>query len=146
MSAAAALSPSLGVVVAGGGTGGHLFPGIALAQQFAARHPETRVLFVGTGRPFEAAAVHRAGFTHRTVTAEGIKRRGWRRAGGMPGRVGPFEPGGLTGRWWRRYGCSGGRQKGLRRLVDSGGLMGRVDRNRRGGWKRLRLVFGCRAF
>jgi len=80
MSALAALSPSLGVVVAGGGTGGHLFPGIALAQQFVARHPETRVLFVGTGRPFEAAAVHRAGFTHRTVTAAGIKRRGWRRA------------------------------------------------------------------
>lgn len=80
MSAAAALSPSLGVVVAGGGTGGHLFPGIALAQQFVARDPATRVLFVGTDRPFEAAAVRRAGFTHRTVTAEGIKRRGWRRA------------------------------------------------------------------
>lgn len=80
MTAAAAISPSLCVVVAGGGTGGHLFPGIALAEQFVARNPETRVLFIGTGRPFEAAAVHRAGFTHRTVTAEGIKRRGWRRA------------------------------------------------------------------
>jgi UDP-N-acetylglucosamine--N-acetylmuramyl-(pentapeptide) pyrophosphoryl-undecaprenol N-acetylglucosamine transferase len=72
----------LGVVVAGGGTGGHLFPGIAVAQQFTATVPETRVLFVGTDRPFEAAAVKRAGFSHRVVRVEGIKGRGWKRAAG----------------------------------------------------------------
>ena len=71
---------ALGVVVAGGGTGGHLFPGIAVAQQFLAVRPETRILFVGTDRPFEAAAFRRAGFDHRTVTAEGIKGRGWKKA------------------------------------------------------------------
>ncbi|MGD8366219.1 MAG: undecaprenyldiphospho-muramoylpentapeptide beta-N-acetylglucosaminyltransferase [Desulfobacterales bacterium] len=81
----------LGVVVAGGGTGGHLFPGIAVAQQFVARVPETRVLFVGTDRPFEAAAVERAGFPHRAVRVEGIKGRGWKRALGavfrLPGAI-----------------------------------------------------------
>ncbi len=40
----------LKVVVAGGGTGGHLFPGIAVAGEFAVRNPQTRILFVGAGR------------------------------------------------------------------------------------------------
>ena len=67
------------VVVAGGGTGGHLFPGIAIAQEVMRRNPDNRVLFIGTDKPFEAEAVVRAGFTHRFVSAEGIKGRGlWR--------------------------------------------------------------------
>jgi UDP-N-acetylglucosamine--N-acetylmuramyl-(pentapeptide) pyrophosphoryl-undecaprenol N-acetylglucosamine transferase len=81
----------LGVVVAGGGTGGHLFPGIAVAQQFVAQVPDTRILFVGTDRPFEAAAVGRAGFSHRVVRVEGIKGRGWKKALGavfkLPGAI-----------------------------------------------------------
>ena len=72
--------PALGVVVAGGGTGGHLFPGIAVAQRFAAKIAGTRLLFVGTGRPFESAAVDRAGFAHHAVAVEGIKGRGWKKA------------------------------------------------------------------
>lgn len=79
MTAVRGAPPALGVVVAGGGTGGHLFPGIAMAEQFLVRNPHTRILFVGTDRPFEAAAVRRAGFSHRPVTSEGIKGRGWRR-------------------------------------------------------------------
>ncbi|MGD9082097.1 MAG: glycosyltransferase, partial [Desulfobacterales bacterium] len=39
------------IVIAGGGTGGHLFPGIALAQEFTGRNPNNRLLFVGTGKP-----------------------------------------------------------------------------------------------
>ena len=46
----------LRVVVAGGGTGGHLFPGIAVAGEFAVRNPQNRILFVGAGRPFEKDA------------------------------------------------------------------------------------------
>lgn len=67
------------VVVAGGGTGGHLFPGIAIAQEIVHRNPDSRVQFIGTDKPFEHEAVIRAGFTHRSVSAEGIKGRGlWR--------------------------------------------------------------------
>lgn len=65
----------LGVVIAGGGTGGHLFPGIAIAQAFCARNPETRILFVGSGRPLELKAVPAAGFTHQTIQVEGLKGR-----------------------------------------------------------------------
>ena len=71
----------LKVVVAGGGTGGHLFPGIAVAGEFAVRNPQTRILFVGAGRPFEKDALARAGYPHRTIAIEGIKGRGpWAKA------------------------------------------------------------------
>jgi UDP-N-acetylglucosamine--N-acetylmuramyl-(pentapeptide) pyrophosphoryl-undecaprenol N-acetylglucosamine transferase len=67
---------TLRVVIAGGGTGGHLFPGIAVAQEFMARNPQNRILFVGTGKPFELSVISEAGFAHKRITAEGIKRRG----------------------------------------------------------------------
>jgi UDP-N-acetylglucosamine--N-acetylmuramyl-(pentapeptide) pyrophosphoryl-undecaprenol N-acetylglucosamine transferase len=66
----------LQVVIAGGGTGGHLFPGIALAGEFCARNPLTRVLFIGAGRPFEKKTLARAGYPHRSITIEGIKGKG----------------------------------------------------------------------
>ena len=66
----------LRVVIAGGGTGGHLFPGIAVADEFQARSDQNKVLFVGTGRPFEVSILSEAGFAHRRITAEGVKGRG----------------------------------------------------------------------
>ena len=63
----------LGVVIAGGGTGGHLFPGIAMAQEFLGRNPNNRILFVGTGKPFELSILSKTGFKHQRITAEGIK-------------------------------------------------------------------------
>jgi UDP-N-acetylglucosamine--N-acetylmuramyl-(pentapeptide) pyrophosphoryl-undecaprenol N-acetylglucosamine transferase len=64
------------IVIAGGGTGGHLFPGIAIAQEFKARDPNNKVLFVGTGKPFENSIITESGFNHKKITAEGIKGRG----------------------------------------------------------------------
>ena len=66
----------LSIIVAGGGTGGHLFPGIAIAREFMARNAESRVLFVSTGRPLELEILARAGFPHERIKAEGIKGRG----------------------------------------------------------------------
>ncbi len=70
------ISGALRMVIAGGGTGGHLFPGIAIAQEFLARNPENSVLFVGTGRSFEISILSEIGFKHRRITAEGLKGRG----------------------------------------------------------------------
>ena len=42
------------VMIAGGGTGGHVFPGIALAEEVVTRHPDNDVVFVGTARGLEA--------------------------------------------------------------------------------------------
>lgn len=66
----------LNVAIAGGGTGGHLFPGIAVAGEFVARNLHSRILFVGAGRPFEKDALARAGFPQQTIAIEGIKGRG----------------------------------------------------------------------
>jgi UDP-N-acetylglucosamine--N-acetylmuramyl-(pentapeptide) pyrophosphoryl-undecaprenol N-acetylglucosamine transferase len=50
------------ILIAAGGTGGHLFPGIAVADELRARDPATRVVFVGTARGLESRLVPRAGY------------------------------------------------------------------------------------
>jgi UDP-N-acetylglucosamine--N-acetylmuramyl-(pentapeptide) pyrophosphoryl-undecaprenol N-acetylglucosamine transferase len=59
-------------VIAAGGTGGHVFPGIALAREIRARRPDAGVLFVGTGRGLEARLVPEAGFALELVRASGF--------------------------------------------------------------------------
>jgi UDP-N-acetylglucosamine--N-acetylmuramyl-(pentapeptide) pyrophosphoryl-undecaprenol N-acetylglucosamine transferase len=49
-------------LIAAGGTGGHLFPGIAVADELVRRDPATRVVFVGTPRGLESRLVPRAGY------------------------------------------------------------------------------------
>jgi UDP-N-acetylglucosamine--N-acetylmuramyl-(pentapeptide) pyrophosphoryl-undecaprenol N-acetylglucosamine transferase len=67
------------MLIAGGGTGGHLFPGIALAEEVTTRHPGNRVLFVGTRRGLEARVVPAAGFPLETIAVRGLKGMGaWR--------------------------------------------------------------------
>ncbi|MCG8637275.1 MAG: undecaprenyldiphospho-muramoylpentapeptide beta-N-acetylglucosaminyltransferase [Desulfobacterales bacterium] len=61
------------VIIAGGKTGGHLFPGIAVAQALQALAPETGILFVGTDAPFEVNTLKRYGFAHKTITSRPIK-------------------------------------------------------------------------
>ena len=68
------------LLVAGGGTGGHLFPGITIAQEFAARHQQNKVLFVSTGNPFEQKVLAQAGFPLKTISVAGFKGQGmWRK-------------------------------------------------------------------
>ena len=67
---------ALRIVVAGGGTGGHLFPGIAIAKEFMARNSATRIIFVSTGNRFEKAVLSKAGFDLRSIQVAGIKGRG----------------------------------------------------------------------
>jgi UDP-N-acetylglucosamine--N-acetylmuramyl-(pentapeptide) pyrophosphoryl-undecaprenol N-acetylglucosamine transferase len=64
------------VLIAGGGTGGHLFPGIALAEEVATRHHKNDVLFVGTNRGLEARVVPAAGFKLETIPSRGLKGMG----------------------------------------------------------------------
>jgi UDP-N-acetylglucosamine--N-acetylmuramyl-(pentapeptide) pyrophosphoryl-undecaprenol N-acetylglucosamine transferase len=71
-----AVPRGLAVVIAGGGTGGHLFPGIAIAEAFLACHERCQVLFIGTDRPFEREILSHAGFDHKALTVMGIKGLG----------------------------------------------------------------------
>jgi UDP-N-acetylglucosamine--N-acetylmuramyl-(pentapeptide) pyrophosphoryl-undecaprenol N-acetylglucosamine transferase len=61
------------LLVAGGGTGGHLFPGIAVAEEFLARDRGNEVLFVGTERGIEARILPRLGYRLEFITAAGIR-------------------------------------------------------------------------
>ncbi|MBP6820484.1 MAG: undecaprenyldiphospho-muramoylpentapeptide beta-N-acetylglucosaminyltransferase [Acidobacteria bacterium] len=70
------VSPSLplSVIIAGGGTGGHIFPGVAIAQEFKRRNPETQILFVGTARGLETKIIPREGFKLHLIEVAALKR------------------------------------------------------------------------
>ncbi len=72
---------ALRVVIAGGGTGGHLFPGLAIAQEFMTRNKRNTIVFVSTGNALERSVLSETDFKLETITAEGIKGRGlWNQA------------------------------------------------------------------
>src|SRR2546422_4443084 len=61
------------LLIAGGGTGGHVFPALAVAREWLKRGPEREVVFVGTERGMEARLVPEAGLPLETVRAAGLK-------------------------------------------------------------------------
>ena len=63
----------LRVVIAGGGTGGHLYPGIAVAREILRRVPDAIVTFAGTARGIEARVVPREGFALDVLRSVGLK-------------------------------------------------------------------------
>ncbi len=64
------------LLIAGGGTGGHLFPGIALAEELTTSNKTNEVVFVGTARGIEAREVPRAGFPLEFIEVTGLKGKG----------------------------------------------------------------------
>jgi UDP-N-acetylglucosamine--N-acetylmuramyl-(pentapeptide) pyrophosphoryl-undecaprenol N-acetylglucosamine transferase len=68
-----ASSAPLRVVVAGGGTGGHLYPGIAVARSLQAARPGTVVTFAGTAQGIESRVVPREGFELDVIRSGGLK-------------------------------------------------------------------------
>jgi len=60
------------VIIAGGGTGGHLFPGLAIAEEFKRRNEMTEIIFVGTEHGIEARVVPKEGYPIKFLRAEGI--------------------------------------------------------------------------
>ena len=66
------------VIFAGGGTGGHLFPGLAVAREFQRRDEGVEILFVGTEQGIEFRVLPNEGFKLETLSVKGIKGRGLR--------------------------------------------------------------------
>ena len=64
------------ILLTGGGTGGHLFPGIAAAQALVARRPGSEVLFVGTRRKIDRSSLERYGFAVKSIHCQGLKGKG----------------------------------------------------------------------
>ena len=61
------------LLIAGGGTGGHVFPALAIAREWMSRGPEREVVFVGTERGMEARLVPEAGFALEMIRSAGLK-------------------------------------------------------------------------
>lgn len=62
------------IIITGGGTAGHVNPGIAIAKYIQNRHKEAQILFVGTKDGIEGALVKKAGFDFKTVDVIGLSR------------------------------------------------------------------------
>jgi len=61
------------LLVTGGGTGGHLFPAVATAQEFVKQMPDTEVLFVGTRRKVDTGSLSAYGFQSENIRCYGLK-------------------------------------------------------------------------
>jgi len=64
------------LLIAGGGTGGHLFPGVAIAEELRARSPGAEVQFVGTARGIEARVLPELGWNLALIEVSGLKTVG----------------------------------------------------------------------
>ncbi len=63
------------VVIAAAGTGGHINPGIAIANKIMEKEPDSKIIFIGTPRGLENDLVPRAGYELKTIDAYGINRK-----------------------------------------------------------------------
>ncbi len=64
------------LLIAGGGTGGHLFPGVAIAEELRAREPDATIRFVGTRRGIEARVLPETGWDVAFIEVSGLKTVG----------------------------------------------------------------------
>lgn len=64
------------IVIAGGGTGGHLFPGVAVAEELVRQQPDAQVTFVGTKRGIEYRVLPKLGWPLKLIEISGIKTVG----------------------------------------------------------------------
>ncbi len=63
------------MIISGGGTGGHVYPAIAIANAFKARFPEAEILFVGAKGKMEMQKVPEAGYTIKGLWISGLQRK-----------------------------------------------------------------------
>ena len=62
-------------IIAAAGTGGHINPGIAIANKIKEKEPDSEIMFIGTDRGLETDLVPRAGYELKTIDAHGIERK-----------------------------------------------------------------------
>lgn len=67
--------PPKKIIFAGGGTGGHIYPAIAIAQMLKKTFPDSDILFIGTNKGLEKELVKKAGFPLKTIRVRGFSRK-----------------------------------------------------------------------
>ena len=68
------MNKSLNILISGGGTGGHIYPAIAIANEIRLRYPEANILFVGAKDKMEMTKVPQAGYKIKGLWISGIQR------------------------------------------------------------------------
>lgn len=68
------MEKELRVIVSGGGTGGHIFPAISIANAIKAKHPEAKILFIGALGRMEMQRVPQAGYEIKGLPVKGLVR------------------------------------------------------------------------
>ena len=63
------------VIIAAAGTGGHINPGIAIANKIKEKEPDSEIIFVGTDRGLENDLVPRAGYQLKSIDAYGLSKK-----------------------------------------------------------------------
>ena len=63
------------IVMSCGGTGGHIYPAIAIADKIREHHPEAEILFIGTKKGMENSLVPAAGYEIKGIDARGFDRK-----------------------------------------------------------------------
>ncbi|HDR5214141.1 TPA: glycosyltransferase, partial [Bacillus anthracis] len=63
------------VLVSGGGTGGHIYPALALIREIKKLNPEARFLYIGTENGLESTIVPKAGIPFQSIVISGFKRK-----------------------------------------------------------------------
>ncbi|MGO4938671.1 undecaprenyldiphospho-muramoylpentapeptide beta-N-acetylglucosaminyltransferase [Fundicoccus sp. Sow4_D5] len=62
------------IVLSGGGTGGHIYPALALYREIQAKYPNVECLYIGTEKGLEASIVPKAGLAFKSIDIQGLKR------------------------------------------------------------------------
>ena len=69
------MKKSINIIISGGGTGGHIYPAIAIANEIKVRYPEANILFVGAKDKMEMEKVPQAGYEIKGLWISGIQRK-----------------------------------------------------------------------
>jgi UDP-N-acetylglucosamine--N-acetylmuramyl-(pentapeptide) pyrophosphoryl-undecaprenol N-acetylglucosamine transferase len=69
------MKQSINIIISGGGTGGHIYPAIAIANEIKLRYPEANILFVGAKDKMEMEKVPQAGYQIKGLWISGVQRK-----------------------------------------------------------------------
>ena len=69
------MKKNLKIIISGGGTGGHIYPAVAIAQEIQSQFPDTEILFVGARNKMEMEKVPKSGFPIQGLWISGLQRK-----------------------------------------------------------------------